>query len=100
MVMVNAFGWRLGQKLAHVSLPPDILQKIQADKIKLAGMQAPVGLNPGTKAAVKAAIGEAFVSGFRIVLLICAALSVASAAVAWLMVPVDGDRFVMRSPVH
>jgi EmrB/QacA subfamily drug resistance transporter len=100
MVMVNAFGSRLGQKLAHVSLPPDILQKIQGDKIKLAGMQVQVGLNPGTNAAVKAAIGEAFVFGFRIVLLICAALSVASAAVAWLMVPVNGDRFVMRSPVH
>jgi len=99
MVMVNAFGSRLDHTLAHVSLPPDILREIHADKIKLAGMQVPAGLDPGTKAAIKAAIGEAFVSGFRIVILICAGLSVASAAVAWRIIPEDSDRFVRRGTV-
>jgi predicted MFS family arabinose efflux permease len=98
MVMVNAFGSRLDHTLAHVSLPPDILREIHADKIKLAGMQVPTGLDPATKAAIKAAIGEAFVSGFRIVILICASLSVASAAVAWRIIPEDGHRFAARSP--
>jgi MFS family permease len=90
MAMVNAFGSRLNHNLAQVLLPTDVLQKIQADKIKLAGMEVPASLNPGTKAAIKAAIGEAFVFGFRIVLLICAALSLASAAVAWLLIPEGG----------
>lgn len=99
MVMVNAFGSRLDHILAHVSLPPDILREIHADKIKLAGMQVPTGLDPATKAAIKAAIGEAFVSGFRIVILICAGLSVASAAVAWRIIPEDSDRFVRRGTV-
>ena len=99
MVMVNAFGSRLDQTMAHVSLPPDILREIHADKIKLAGMQVPAGLEPSTNAAIKAAIGKAFVFGFRIVILICAGLAVASSAVAGLIIPEDSDRFVRRGPV-
>jgi hypothetical protein len=87
IVMVNAFGSRLSQSLARFVLPLDVLQKIQADEIKLAGLQVPPGLNPGTKAAIKESIGEAFIFGFRIVMLICAGLSVAGAGVAWLMIP-------------
>src|SRR6266852_3881353 len=87
VVMVNAFGSRLNHSLAHLLLPPAILQKLQADEIKLAGLQVPAGLNPSTKAAIKESIAEAFVFGFRMVMLICAGLSVASAAVAWLMIP-------------
>ena len=91
IVMVNAFGSSLNHRLAHLSLAPDILAGIQTDEIKLAGMQPPEGLDPGTKAALKESIGEAFVFGFRIVMLICAGLSVTSAGVARLMIPKDGD---------
>ena len=51
----------------------------------------PLASIPATKAAIKQSIGEAFVFGFRIVMLICAGLSLASAAVAWLMIPKDRD---------
>jgi len=50
-------------------------------------LQVPTGLDPGTAAAVKQLIGHAFVFGFRIVMLICAGLSVASAVLAGLMIP-------------
>jgi EmrB/QacA subfamily drug resistance transporter len=92
VVMVKAFGFRLNHSLAHVSLPPAILQELQANEIKLAGLQVPAGFDPGTKAAIKELIAEAFVFGFRIVMLICAGLSLASAVVAWLMIPTDRDR--------
>ena len=72
--------------------PLSILQQLQADEIKLAGLQVPAGLSPGTRAAIKDSIGEAFVFGFRIVMLICAGLSLASAAVAWLLIPGNRDR--------
>ncbi|HWO29984.1 MAG TPA: hypothetical protein VNO32_14415, partial [Candidatus Acidoferrum sp.] len=42
-----------------------------------------------TKTAVKESIGKAFVFGFRIVMLVCAGLSLASATVAWLMILQD-----------
>ena len=87
IVMVHAFGSRLNQRLAQLSLPPTILQEIQADEIKLADLQAPPGIDPSTKAAIKESVAEAFVFGFRIIVLICTGLCAASAAVAWLMIP-------------
>ena len=87
IVMVNAFAIRLNHKLARLSLPPGVLKVLQADEIRLAGLQAPAGLNPAASAAIKESIGEAFVFGYRIVMFICAGLSLASAAVTWLMIP-------------
>ena len=54
--------------------------------------RCPMASIPATSAAIKQSVGEAFVFGFRIVMLICAGLSLASAAVAWLMIPKDRDR--------
>src|SRR5881296_2004776 len=87
IVMVNAFGARLDFKLANFSLPPSTLHEIQAGEIKLAGLQLPASLNPSTGAAIRESVREAFVFGFRLIMLICAGLSVASAAVAWLLIP-------------
>ena len=85
--MVNAFGHRLNRNLAHVSLPTNILHEVQVNEIKLAGLPVPSGLNTSTKNIVKESIDEAFVFGFRIVMLICAGLSVVSSVVAGIMVP-------------
>jgi MFS family permease len=89
IVMVKAFGFRLDHNLAHVLLPPGVLQELRANEIKLAGLQAPIGLNPHTKAAITESIGESFVFGFRIVMFICACLSLVSATVTWLVIPKD-----------
>jgi EmrB/QacA subfamily drug resistance transporter len=88
IVMVNAFGSRLNHSLVHLLLPPGVLTTVQSGEIKLAGLPIPVGLNPATTAAIKESIAEAFVFGFRVVMWICAGLSVASSAVAWLMIPI------------
>jgi len=87
IVMVNTFGARLDFKLANFSLPPSTLHEIQAGEIKLAGLQLPASLNPSTGAAIRESVREAFVFGFRLIMLICAGLSVASAAAAWLLIP-------------
>jgi EmrB/QacA subfamily drug resistance transporter len=92
IVMVEAFGSRLNDSLAHFLLPHNILQEIQADEIKLAGLQVPAEVNLTMKTAIKESVAEAFVFGYRIVMLICAGLSLASAVVAWLMIPTDRDR--------
>jgi EmrB/QacA subfamily drug resistance transporter len=92
IVMIQAFGSQLDSHLAHLLLPPDILHQLQADEVKLAGLQVPAGLSPGTRASIEDAIGEAFVFGFRRVMWMCAGLSLASAAVAWLLIPGNRDR--------
>jgi EmrB/QacA subfamily drug resistance transporter len=87
IVMVKAFGSQLDHSLAQLSLAPATLRELHADEIKLAGLQVPAGLNPSTSSAIKQSVDEAFVFGFRIVMLLCAGLSVASSAVAWRMIP-------------
>jgi MFS family permease len=92
IVMVKAFAFRLNHELASVSLPASVLQQLHANETKLAGLQVPADLDPSTRATINKSIGEAFVFGFRIVMFICAGLSLASAAVAWFMISEDRDR--------
>src|SRR5450631_2691338 len=89
VVMVKLFGSRLNHSLALVPLPPAVLREFHANVTKLAALQVPAGLDPGTKFAITESIGKAFIFGFRMVMLICAGLSLASAAVAWRMIPRD-----------
>ncbi len=99
LVMVHAFSSRLNRTLAHMALPSSVVHEIQSGEIKLAGLQAPANLDPGTRSAIAELIKQAFTFGFRIVMLICASLSLASAAVAWLMIPGDSDRLGAPQPL-
>jgi MFS family permease len=87
IVMVKAFGFHLDRSLARLSLPTPVLQELQANEIRLAGLQAPIGLDPTATVAITESVRNAFVYGFRIIMLICSALSFASAATAWLIIP-------------
>ncbi len=99
VVMVNAFASRLNRDLAQVVLPPGVLEVVQSNEVKLAGMPVPAGLTSDTEAEVRHSIAEAFVFGFRVVMLICAGLSVAGSALAWLMIPnatqADAESFAL-----
>ena len=89
IAMARIFTSQLDHSVAHLSLSSATLVQLHAEEIKLAGLQIPPGLNPGTDAAIKESVKESFVFGFRIVMLACVALSLASAAVAWLMIRND-----------
>src|SRR6266700_4126772 len=86
VVMVNAFSSRLHQHIEKSSLPGNALEEIHANEIKLAGMPIPAGVDPATSASIKTALSQAFVYGFRVIMFACAGLSIASAAMAWLMI--------------
>ncbi len=89
IVMVKAFSFHLDRSLAGLSLPSYLLKELRANEIKLAGLPLPAGLAPAANAAIKESVRAAFVYGFRIVMLICSALSLASVTVAWLVIPQD-----------
>jgi predicted MFS family arabinose efflux permease len=91
IVMVKLFSSSLNRSLAGAPIPADILQYVRSNEIKLAGLDLPSNLDAPTAALLRSAISHAFVFGFRIVTLICAALSVASSAVACLMIPAKLD---------
>ncbi len=87
IVVVSAFSSRLNQRLTQLPLPSRTLQEIRGDEIKLAGLQVPSGLDSKTTESLRKFVAEAFVHGFRIVVLICAGLALASVVVAWGMIP-------------
>ncbi len=87
IVMVKVFSSSLNRSLTGVVLPPGVLQYIRSNQIKLAGLDLPHGLDSDVATLIHASISHAFVFGFRTVMLICAGLSLASAAVASLMIP-------------
>lgn len=87
IVMVSAFSSSLNHALADLSIPPEILHGIHAEEIKLAGMQLPSGLDAGKAGAVTRFAGQAFVFGFRLVMLICVGLAAAGSAVVWWLIP-------------
>jgi len=86
IVMVKAFSCRLNSILSHLSLSPGALRELQSNENKLAGLHVPAGLDPSMNYAIEKAIGTAFVFGFRVVVLICAGMSMVSSAVAWRMI--------------
>jgi EmrB/QacA subfamily drug resistance transporter len=87
ILMVTAFASRLNSRLAQFSLPASTLHEIQADETKLAGLQVPASVDASTKIAIRESVGESFLFGFRLMMLICSSLAAASAAVAGLLIP-------------
>ena len=86
IVMVKLFSSSLNRSLTGELLPAGVLQYVQSNESKLAGLDLPSGLDADTTALIRMSISHAFVFGFRAVMLICAGLSLASAAVASLMI--------------
>jgi MFS family permease len=86
IVMVKVFGSELNRRLDHLSLSPGTQQQLRDGEIRLAGLQAPAGLEPEVQRTIQNYIDLAFVSGFRVVMLICSALSVAGSGVALVMI--------------
>lgn len=86
IVMIKIFDAHLERRLTAISLPPNIVQDIRSKEVELAGLKPPEGLDAHTVSAIRAGISESFALGFRVVLLWCAGLSLASAVGAWWLV--------------
>jgi EmrB/QacA subfamily drug resistance transporter len=95
IVMVTAFSNSLRQSLSDLKLSGDVVQEIESNADKLGGLDPPASVNPQTAASIRSAIAEAFVFGFRLIMLLCALLGVVSAVVAWRWIP---SRVALGSP--
>jgi len=89
IVMVSAFSSHFNRSVADLQLSPDAVQNLQSNETKLAALTVPLGIDPSTAARVTSAIDQSFVFGFRLVMLICAAMSVVSALFAWQLIAVN-----------
>ena len=86
VVMVSIFSARLSSRVEALPLSTEQRRALQRDETKLAGLQPPSDLDPSTAAAVRESVQASFVVGFRMVMLICAALAVTSAGITAKMI--------------
>ncbi|HEX6554240.1 MAG TPA: MFS transporter [Ktedonobacteraceae bacterium] len=96
-IIISAFNSSLDAHLAHLPLSPGVRQMVDAQRPKLAGIQLPAGITGQLHAALKQAVDESFVSGFRVVALMCAGLALAGALCGWVMIEEKPSRRTNRA---
>ena len=84
IVMSAAFGQALAGLDGKVSA--EVLRQVLAQQDRLAALAVPAQADAAEAALVRKAVGAAFVHGFRWVMLIAAALALASAYSAWRLI--------------
>ena len=82
VIMFQSFNVCLDQRVDQLNIPQQARDALSAERVKLATMEIPHGLTIETRDAIDHAIDECFVSGFRRITLIGAALAIASSVMA------------------
>ncbi len=86
VVLLAAFGRALERELAAVPLPPAARAAIAAQRSRLADIELPASVPDEARARVRRAVGGAFAAGFRLVMLLAAAMAIGAALAAWRMI--------------
>ena len=86
VVILHAFSHQLGQRLNEFGVDEQLKQSVFEQRVKLAGLEIPNTVDASTRQTLKQAVAGSFVSGFRLLMLLSAALAVASAVAAWLLI--------------
>ncbi len=96
VMMVANFSSHLNRRLEGMPIPAEVRAVLQSNETKLAALKPPPGLEPGAAQAIESSIVTSFVSSFRLMMWICAALCLASTAVAWRWIPGEAKVEVSR----
>lgn len=86
VVMAGVFARNFTADLRPLDLPAETRATLEAQASRLAAVSIPEGSNAETKEAVRRAVVESFVSGFRVVILLAATLALAGALCALLLI--------------
>lgn len=79
IVALATFSSSLDSNLNALTLPPGVRTVLVAQQNKLVGIDIPAGLSSATHAAVQNAISVSFITSFHVIMLVGAALALASA---------------------
>jgi len=90
VIMLPIFERGLAERLDRALVAPEVAQTVARQRGKLAAIELPTTLDARDKAAAERAIADAFVTGFRAIMLVSAALALAGAASGWLAVSTAG----------
>jgi hypothetical protein len=84
--MLNSFDRNLAERLHEVPISSEVRAQLLGRSTDFVSMKIPDNVSREVQANIRRAIRESFVSGFRIVACLAAALAVASALVSWLLI--------------
>jgi len=82
LVVLGAFERGLDRRLARLDLPPSARAAIAAQRLRLGAVEVPADLDPARRERARHAVAESFVDGFRLAMLIGAALALLAAGAA------------------
>jgi EmrB/QacA subfamily drug resistance transporter len=95
IVMFDVFNRSLDSRLSSLELPASTRHSLDDQRINLAAQKIPEEIAPAMRQALKQAIDESFVTGFRRVMLVGAALALASGITSMLLISSS-----VKSPDH
>jgi hypothetical protein len=72
--------------LARLDIPPEVRRSVDDQRVRLAGAELPPGIDDQTQVALRQAINESFVVGFRVVMMTAVGLALVSAICALIMI--------------
>ena len=85
--VLHVFNSSLDSHLAALHVPAGVQQALLAQRSKLAGAEVPPNVSGPLRQQLSRAIAEAFVSSFRVAMLISCCLALASALCSLLLIP-------------
>jgi EmrB/QacA subfamily drug resistance transporter len=96
VIMVAGFSGQLNRRLSVVTIPADVRAQLQSNESRLAALKPPSGVDAVEASAIQSSIEASFVFSFRLVMWLCAAFALVSAAAAWRMIPGSSARSTAR----
>jgi hypothetical protein len=86
IIMVPLFNRSLHDQLNGVAIARAAMETLEAQRGKLAAIEMSPRVDSRSREAAEQAIAQAFVTGFRWIMLVSAVLAIAGAASAWILV--------------
>src|SRR5262249_27053312 len=86
VLMLNAFNKSLDERLRAAPISAEARAQIAGQSGDLINLKIPDGLGGEAQAAIRQAIRESFVAGFRLVAFVAAGLAAVSALASWLLI--------------
>jgi EmrB/QacA subfamily drug resistance transporter len=90
LAVVAVFNRELDARLASSGAAPQVMRAVVAERARLAATQAPRSASPDVRRKVQTIVARSYVAGFRVAMLMAAALAIASA--------ICGGFFLSASP--
>ncbi len=93
IVMLHIFNRSIDSRLSRLEVSSEVRQSLDDQRINLAAATIPQDIEPSMRQVLKQAINESFVAGFRRVMLVGAALALASGITSLLLINGDAKSF-------